>query len=104
MAEHHIVFTGEIKAQTANNFVTMLANLANQQTDRVILAINSGVGEVVHGVAMYNAMRAMPFPITTHNVGNVDSIANVVFLGGSERGSIAPAHRRYVPLQRNHFA
>jgi ATP-dependent protease ClpP protease subunit len=75
----------KIKAQTANNFVNMLANLANQQIDRVILAINSGGGEVVHGVAMYNAMRAMPYPITTHNVGNVDSIANVVFLGGSER-------------------
>jgi ATP-dependent Clp protease, protease subunit len=34
---------------------------------------------------MYNAMRAMPYPIITHNVGNCDSIANVVFLGGSER-------------------
>jgi ATP-dependent protease ClpP protease subunit len=34
---------------------------------------------------MYNAMVAMPYPIVTHNIGNVDSIANVVFLGGAER-------------------
>ena len=49
------------------------------------VAINSGGGEVVHGIAMYNAMRAMPYEITTHNVGSVNSIANVVFLGGQER-------------------
>lgn len=85
MPEHHILFTGEIKAQSANNFVALLANLAGQNTTKVTLAINSSGGEVVQGIAMYNAMRAMPYPITTHNVGNVDSIANVVFLGGGER-------------------
>jgi ATP-dependent protease ClpP protease subunit len=85
MAEHHILFTGEIKAATANSFVALLANLAGQQTDKVTIAINSSGGEVVHGIAMYNAMRAMPYPINTHNVGNVDSIANVVYLGGNER-------------------
>ena len=37
------------------------------------------------GIAMYNAMMAMPYPIVTHNIGNVDPIANVVFLGGGER-------------------
>lgn len=85
MPEHHILFTGEIKAQSANNFVALLAQLGGQQTDRITLAINSSGGEVVHGIAMYNALRAMPFPIITHNVGNVDSIANVVFLAGGER-------------------
>jgi ATP-dependent Clp protease, protease subunit len=30
-------------------------------------------------------MLAMPYPIVTHNVGNVDSIANAVFVGGGER-------------------
>jgi ATP-dependent protease ClpP protease subunit len=36
-------------------------------------------------------MLAMPYPITTHNIGNVDSIANVVFLGGSEGFACAPS-------------
>jgi ATP-dependent protease ClpP protease subunit len=85
MPDHHILFTGEIKAANANTFVATLANLASQQASKVTIAINSSGGEVVHGVAMYNAMRAMPYPIITHNVGNVDSIANVVFLGGGER-------------------
>ncbi len=85
MVEHHIVFTGDIGAQSANKFVSTLADLAAQQATKVTIALNSSGGEVIHGVAMYNALRAMPFPIVTHNVGNVDSIANVVFLGGGER-------------------
>ena len=35
--------------------------------------------------AVYNAMIAMPYPIITHNIGNVDSIANVIFLAGGTR-------------------
>jgi ATP-dependent protease ClpP protease subunit len=85
MSDHYILFTGEIKAETANKLVSKLADLSAQRASKVTVAINSGGGEVVHGIAMYNAMRAMPYPITTHNVGNTDSIANVVFLGGSER-------------------
>jgi ATP-dependent protease ClpP protease subunit len=34
---------------------------------------------------MYNAMRAMPYPVITHNVGNGVYITNVVFLGCGER-------------------
>src|SRR4029077_20773237 len=39
----------------------------------------------MHGLNLYNVMRAMPYRITTHNVGNVDSIGNVIFLAGQER-------------------
>ena len=34
---------------------------------------------------MYNVLRALPFKLVTHNVGNVDSIGNAVFLAGEER-------------------
>ena len=38
---------------------------------------------------LYNVMRAMPFHLTTHNVGNVDSIGNAVFLAGEKRYACA---------------
>jgi hypothetical protein len=47
--------------------------------------MNCPGGNVVSGIAVYNAMIAMPYPIVTHNIGDVDSIANVIFLGGNER-------------------
>ena len=39
----------------------------------------------MHGLNLYNVLRALPFQLTTHNVGNVDSIGNAVFLAGETR-------------------
>lgn len=39
----------------------------------------------MHGMTIYNTLRALPFRLTTHNVGNVDSIGNAVFLAGEKR-------------------
>jgi len=43
----------------------------------------------MHGMNLYNVLRAMPFHLTTHNVGNVDSIGNAVFLAGEKRYACA---------------
>lgn len=40
---------------------------------------------MVNGVTMYNTIKAMPYEINTHNISNVDSIANVIFLAGKNR-------------------
>lgn len=89
MTEHHLIFSGEIHQNSANQFLSTLVNLIAQQATKVTIAINSGGGNVVSGIAMYNAMLAMPYQIITHNVANTDSIANVVFLGGNERYACA---------------
>lgn len=39
----------------------------------------------MHGLNLYNVLKGMPFRLTTHNAGNVDSIGNVIFLAGKER-------------------
>ena len=39
----------------------------------------------MNGLNLYNVLRGMPFELITHNVGNVDSIANAIFLAGSKR-------------------
>ena len=43
----------------------------------------------MNGLNAYNVMRAMPFKLTTYNVGNVNSIGNVLFLAGEERYACA---------------
>ena len=40
---------------------------------------------MVNGVTMYNTIKAMPYEINTHNISNVDFIANVIFLAGKNR-------------------
>jgi len=37
------------------------------------------------GIMMYNFLKALPMKITTHNIGQVDSIGNVIFMAGEER-------------------
>ena len=39
----------------------------------------------MHGITIYNMLRAMPFKLVTHNVGAVNSIGNVIFLAGEDR-------------------
>jgi len=85
MSEHTILFKAPIKVATANAFSALLVQLQKAGAKRVTLAINSPGGQVVSGIAMYNTLRAVPFEVVTHNIGNVDSISNVVFLGGGER-------------------
>ena len=51
----------------------------------VYLLLSSEVGSVMHGINLYNVLRALPVKLVTHNVGNVDSIGNAIFLAGEER-------------------
>jgi ATP-dependent Clp protease, protease subunit len=85
MTDFYLYLAAEINATSANNLIQYLGNLIAQAPTQLTIAMNSPGGNVVQGIAIYNAMLAMPYQITTHNVGNVDSIANVVFLSGTYR-------------------
>ena len=37
------------------------------------------------GITIYNVLRGLPIMLTTHNVGNVDSIGTVIYLAGENR-------------------
>ena len=39
----------------------------------------------MNGLNLYNVLRGMPVELITHNVGNVDSVANAIFLAGNKR-------------------
>lgn len=39
----------------------------------------------MNGVNLYTVLKGMPFELTIHNVGNVDSIGNAIFLAGKRR-------------------
>src|SRR5258708_37792103 len=41
------------------------------------------------GLTLYNFLRALPVPFTMHNVGNVDSIGNAIFLAANTRYACA---------------
>ncbi len=81
----YISFSAEINVTTTEQLIAVLGNQANNGVDHAYLMISTPGGTVMNGLNLYNVMRAMPLRLTTHNVGNVDSIGNAVFLAGEER-------------------
>lgn len=67
---------------TLSNFVN--ANFANG-IDSLTVNISSLGGSVSSGVTTYNYLKALPFNIITHNMGDVSSAAILVYLAGSTR-------------------
>jgi ATP-dependent Clp protease, protease subunit len=81
----YVSFSAEINPNTTESLIATFANLANQGVKQVHLLISTPGGTVMNGMNLYNVLRGMPFELITHNVGNVDSIGNAVFLAGSKR-------------------
>lgn len=81
----YVSFSAEINPQTTEALLGVLAQHTMQGIERVYLMLSTPGGQVPCGINIYNVLRAMPFHLITHNVGNVDSIGNVIFLAGKER-------------------
>jgi ATP-dependent Clp protease, protease subunit len=81
----YVSFSAEINAHTTESLIAAMVNCANMRPSKVVLLLSTPGGVVMNGMNLYNVLRAMPFKLVTHNVGNVDSIGNAVFLAGTER-------------------
>jgi ATP-dependent Clp protease, protease subunit len=81
----YISFSAEIVPKTAESLIGLLATLANQKVPHVYMLLSTPGGAVMSGLNLYNVLRGMPFELTAHNVGNVDSIGNAIFLAGAKR-------------------
>jgi ATP-dependent protease ClpP protease subunit len=81
----YVSFSAEINVHTTESLIATMANCAHARPAKVVLLMSTPGGVVMNGMNLYNVLRAMPFKLVTHNVGNVDSIGNAVFLAGEER-------------------
>jgi ATP-dependent protease ClpP protease subunit len=81
----YVIFTAEINPSTSESLIATMTQCANQGVKEVYLVLSTPGGTVMNGLAIYNVLRGMPFKVTTHNAGNVDSIGNAVFLAGETR-------------------
>jgi ATP-dependent protease ClpP protease subunit len=81
----YVAFTAEINANTIESLLAVIAGLINQRLPRLYLLLSTPGGNVMHGLTLYNVLRSVPCELTVHNVGNVDSIGNAIFLAGTRR-------------------
>lgn len=81
----YINFSAEINPSTTEALIAAIGNAANQGVKTVYLMLSTPGGQVMNGLNLYNVLRGLPVELITHNVGNVDSIGNTVFMAGSKR-------------------
>jgi ATP-dependent protease ClpP protease subunit len=81
----YVSFSAEINPNTTESLIAVLAQQVAQGVQDVHLLLSTPGGSVMNGMNLYNVLRALPLTLTTHNVGNVDSIGNAVFLAGEHR-------------------
>jgi ATP-dependent Clp protease, protease subunit len=81
----YVSFSAGINLESTEALITIMADCVKQHATTVHLLFSSPGGSVMHGINLYNALRGFPFKLVTHNVGNVDSIGNAIFLAGEER-------------------
>ena len=81
----YINFSAEVNPSTTEALIAAVGNAVNQGVKKMCLMLSTPGGQVMNGLNLYNVLRGLPIELTTHNVGNVDSIGNTVFMAGSKR-------------------
>ena len=84
MAIQYIGFFADVQTTQAGKLRAAITDAANTG-DEIYLLISSNGGNVTEGLNIAAYMRTLPVHITTHNVGQTDSIANVIFSAGARR-------------------
>lgn len=87
----YVSLAGKIGLRTHQELSRACAELVAERADDVHLILNSTGGGVGEGIALYNLLRAMPFRLTTYNIGRINSIGITIFLAGEMRCASATA-------------
>ncbi|MFP8445449.1 ATP-dependent Clp protease proteolytic subunit [Citrobacter braakii] len=78
----------DVNVQSVTNLMDVclkaISNPAQPATELRIYISSKG-GDTVAGFTAYNFLKSLGVKVTTHNLSNVESIANVIFMAGSER-------------------
>lgn len=81
----YISLSAEINVTTTEQIIALSCQLVTQGHNRLYFLASTPGGGVMNGINVYNILRGLPAKIVFHNVGNVDSIGNAIFLAGDER-------------------
>ena len=84
--KHAIVtFNLPIEPNSTQALINVCSTLVGSGHDDIHLLLNSSGGSVQDGFGAYNYLKSVPAKVSTYNIGNVDSIAGIVFQAGARR-------------------
>lgn len=82
-----VSFVGPIMHPWTEKLRNLLCGYANDGVTHLVLYMSSWGGSIIEGFALYNLLKSMPYHVHIHNMGTVQSIANVVFMAGQTRSA-----------------
>jgi len=95
MSTATVHFYNSITQETAGVFRNLCLNAllnSQPQPESLMIMFSSPGGDINPGLTMYEFLRTFPIPVTMCNVGAVESIACVVFLGADNRIALPHTH------------
>lgn len=101
MTTHVIHFTAPINSNTCGQLIDCCTRSLQQGASEIVLKIATMGGECSYGFSLYNFLISLPIPVTTHNLGTVESMGNIIFLAGSRRTACAYSKFLFHPFHWN---
>jgi ATP-dependent protease ClpP protease subunit len=109
MTTYSFYIVGSLDHTIVASVFQLASQLAVPQADpskaitELIIPISSLGGDIGASIAIYNILRSIKIPVTTHNIGEVTSGANIIFLAGEKRRACKHSyfrhHGTFYPLQ-----
>jgi len=99
-----IRFYAPITEDSIGRLLNVIDSKLKEGTRRFVLLISSPGGSVFAGLTAYHYLRGIPAEIVTHNFGEVDSIATVIYCAGATRYSVPQGRFLLHPIAANFAA
>ncbi|TFW32463.1 ClpP family protease [Massilia horti] len=85
MSLHIVHFIGPINHTSACTVRNLCLQALQSGASEIALHMSSEGGNMTAGFALHFFLKSLPLPLTTHNIGSVESVAVVIFLAGQKR-------------------
>lgn len=85
MALHIVHFIGPINHGSASTVRNLCLQALQNGATELELHLSTEGGNMTAGFALYFFLKSLPIPLTTHNIGSVESVGVVIFLAGQQR-------------------
>lgn len=85
MSTVYISFHAPINEQTTQQLLGATFDQMQQGATEIVYLLSTPGGVIASGITLYNILKSLPVSVVMHNVGNIDSIGNAIFLAGKTR-------------------
>lgn len=85
MSLHIVHFIGPINHASACTVRNLCLQALQSGATAIELHMSTEGGNMTAGFALYFFLKSLPLPLTTFNVGSVESVGVVIFLAGHQR-------------------